>query len=57
MLLERTPYGRNRPSRSERSLAEPDEAKSRVEVARIFAERGYVVGYQDGRGRYGAEGE
>jgi len=55
-ILERTPYGRDRPSRSERSLAEPDQAKSRVEVARIFAERGYVVVYQDVRGRYDSEG-
>ena len=56
VILERTPYGRNRPSRSERSVAEPDEAKSRAEVARIFAERGYVVVYQDVRGRYDSEG-
>ncbi len=57
VLLERTPYGRNRPSRSERSLAEPDQAKSRAEVARLFGERGYVVVYQDVRGRYDSEGE
>ena len=56
VILERTPYGRNRPSRSERSLAEPDQAKSRAEVARIFAERGYAVVYQDKRGRYDSEG-
>lgn len=56
VILERTPYGRNRPSRSERSLAEPEEAKSRAEVARIFAERGYVVVNQDVRGRYDSEG-
>lgn len=56
VLLERTPYGRNRPSRSERSLAEPDRAKSRAEVAEIFVRRGYVVVYQDVRGRYDSEG-
>ena len=56
VILERTPYGRNRPSRSERSLAEPDEAKSRAEVAEIFVRRGYVVVYQDVRGRYDSEG-
>jgi len=56
-ILERTPYGRHRPSRSERSLAEPDRAKGRAEVARIFVERGYAVIYQDVRGRYGSEGE
>ncbi len=55
-LLERTPYGRHRPSRSERSLAEPDQAKTRAEVARLFVERGYVVVYQDVRGRYDSEG-
>ena len=57
VILERTPYGRNRPSRSERSVAEPDEAKSRAEVARVFVERGYAVVYQDVRGRYDSEGE
>ncbi|MEM7415834.1 MAG: CocE/NonD family hydrolase [Gemmatimonadota bacterium] len=57
VILERTPYGRNRPSRSERSLAEPDEAKTRAEVAEVFVRRGYVVVYQDVRGRYGSEGE
>jgi len=56
VILERTPYGKNRPSRSERSLADPDEAKSRAEVAEIFVRRGYVVIYQDCRGRYDSEG-
>ena len=56
VILERTPYGRNRPSRSERSLAEPDQARSRAEVAEIFVRRGYVVVYQDVRGRYDSEG-
>ena len=36
-------------------MAEPDKAKSRAAVARIFAEHGYVVIYQDVRGRYGSE--
>lgn len=57
VILERTPYGKQRPSRSERSLAEPDRAKERWEVAEIFVERGYVVVYQDVRGRYDSEGE
>ena len=57
VILERTPYGRHRPSRSERSLAEPDEAKSRADVAEMFVRRGYVVVYQDVRGRYDSEGE
>jgi len=57
VILERTPYGRNRPSRSERSLAEPDEARSRAAVAELFVRRGYAVIYQDVRGRYDSEGE
>lgn len=57
VILERTPYGRDVPSRSERSAEEPEEAKSRADVARVFVERGYAVVYQDVRGRYGSEGE
>lgn len=57
VILERTPYGRNRPSRSERSAAEPDRARSRGEVAALFVARGYAVVYQDCRGRYDSEGE
>ena len=57
VILERTPYGRNVASRSERSLAEPARAKSRAEVAEIFVRRGYAVVYQDVRGRYDSEGE
>src|ERR1700761_1806762 len=55
VILERTPYGRNVVSRSELSVAEP-VAKSRAEVARFFVKQGYVVVYQDCRGRYGSEG-
>lgn len=56
VILERTPYGRNIVSRSELSVAEP-EPKSRAEVGAFFARRGYVVIYQDCRGRYDSEGE
>lgn len=55
VILERTPYGRNLVSRSELSLADP-VAKSRAEVARFFVKAGYVVIYQDCRGRFGSEG-
>ncbi len=55
VILERTPYGKTEPSRSEISVHEPI-AKSRAEVARFFVSRGYVVIYQDCRGRYGSEG-
>lgn len=56
VILERTPYGKTVVSRSELSVREP-MAKSRAEVARFFVSRGYVVVYQDCRGRYGSEGE
>ena len=56
VILERTPYGKTEPSRSEISVADPS-VKSRAEVARFFVSRGYVVIYQDCRGRYGSEGK
>jgi uncharacterized protein len=56
VILERTPYDKTAASRSERT---PDVArpKSRAEVAAFFVRRGYVVVYQDCRGRYASEGE
>jgi putative CocE/NonD family hydrolase len=56
VILERTPYGKTVVSRSELSVSDP-APKSRAEVARFFVSRGYVVIYQDCRGRYGSEGE
>ena len=56
VILERTPYGKTVVSRSELSVADPTP-KSRAEVAAFFVSRGYVVIYQDCRGRYGSEGE
>ena len=56
VILERTPYGKTVVSRSELSVKQP-VAKSRADVARFFVSRGYVVIYQDCRGRYGSEGE
>ena len=55
VILERTPYGKTVVSRSELSLKDP-VAKSRAEVAAFFVARGYIVIYQDCRGRYGSEG-
>ena len=55
-VLERTPYGKDVPSRSERTHNCP-QPLSRADVARQFVARGYVVIYQDCRGRYGSEGE
>jgi putative CocE/NonD family hydrolase len=56
VILERTPYGKTVVSRSELTVKDP-VAKSRAEVARYFVSRGYIVIYQDCRGRYRSEGE
>jgi len=56
VILERTPYGKTVVSRSEISVKNPI-ALSRAEVARFFVSCGYVVIYQDCRGRYGSEGK
>jgi putative CocE/NonD family hydrolase len=55
VLLERTPYDKSAPSRSERTavVARPC---SRAEVAFYFVSHGYAVAYQDCRGRYKSEG-
>ena len=55
VLLERTPYGKSAPSRSERTaaIAAP---RSRAEVAQYFMCHGYAVVYQDCRGRYRSGG-
>lgn len=55
VILERTPYGKHIASRSERGPGD-SAAMERAEVARYFVERGYVVVYQDCRGRYASEG-
>src|SRR5271163_4451156 len=55
VLLERTPYNKSAPSRSERTAAVA-APRSRAEVADYFVGRGYAVVYQDCRGRYRSEG-
>ena len=47
VILERTPYGKSAPSRTE----------SRAQIAAHFVRHGYIVIYQDCRGRHGSEGE
>ncbi|WP_269930511.1 CocE/NonD family hydrolase [Aminobacter sp. HY435] len=56
VILERTPYGKSERSRSEIEIgmARPME---RAEVASHFVRHGYIVIYQDCRGRYRSEGE
>ncbi len=55
VILERTPYGKHLPSRSELDRGET-EARSRMDIAQYFVSQGYVVVYQDCRGRYGSQG-
>jgi hypothetical protein len=56
VILERTAYGKTVVSRSERTAADP-KPMSRAEVARFFVSRGYVVVYQDCRGRGASQGK
>jgi hypothetical protein len=55
VLLERTPYDKTAPSRSERTAAVA-APRSREEVAAYFTAAGYAVAYQDCRGRYRSGG-
>lgn len=55
VLMERTPYNKRGLNRSERTAAHPDP-RLRTDIARYFAQHGYVVVMQDCRGRYGSEG-
>src|SRR5258708_32665490 len=55
VILERTPYDKSAPSRSE-ITAENGAPRSRAEVAAYFVRHGYAVAYQDCRGRYRSEG-
>ena len=55
VILERTPYDKSAPSRSERTAAVA-APRARVEVAAYFVAHGYAVAYQDCRGRYRSEG-
>jgi hypothetical protein len=54
-ILERTPYDKTAPSRSERSVANPVPL-GRAEVAAFFTARGYAFVYQDCRGTHKSEG-
>jgi len=55
VLLERTPYDKSAPSRSERTAAVA-KPRTRSEVAHYFVRHGYAVVYQDCRGRYKSGG-
>jgi putative CocE/NonD family hydrolase len=55
-IMERTPYGRNVTS-FRNITAASDTPLTQMELARIYVAHGYVVIFQDCRGRYGSEGE
>ncbi len=55
VILERTPYGRDEPSRSEITASNP-KPMTRSDFAEVFTEAGFAVVYQDNRGRHGSEG-
>lgn len=56
VILERTPYDRTKPSRSEIDVARPTPMP-RLELASAFVANGYAVVVQDCRGRHGSEGK
>ena len=56
VVMERTPYGRNVTSFRDITAAS-STPKTRAEVAEIYVRNGYVVIFQDCRGRYDSEGE
>jgi putative CocE/NonD family hydrolase len=55
VLLERTPYDKSQPSRSERARG-AERPLARAELAAEFVRHGYAVAFQDCRGRHGSEG-
>ena len=55
VILERTPYDKESPSRSERSVSNPVPL-GRAEVASFFTSHGYTFVYQDCRGTHHSEG-
>lgn len=54
-ILERTPYDKRAPRVNEYTVDHPD-IFGREELARFFTDAGFVVVFQDCRGRYGSEG-
>ncbi|MEY9199297.1 putative CocE/NonD family hydrolase [Sinorhizobium fredii] len=56
VILERTPYGKAMASRAELEVG-MTEPMQRATVAEHFVRHGYIVAYQDCRGRHGSEGK
>ncbi|NUT77639.1 CocE/NonD family hydrolase [Pseudomonas sp. C1C7] len=55
VIIERTPYNKSMPSRSEKRF--DGHHLGREEMAAAFAAKGFVTVFQDCRGRYESEGE
>lgn len=55
VVIERTPYDKSKPSRSEKQL--DGRHLSREEMADAFTSRGFIAVFQDCRGRYASQGE
>jgi putative CocE/NonD family hydrolase len=56
VIMERTPYGRNVTSFRDFTAANP-APKTRAQIAEFYVRNGYVVIFQDCRGRHDSEGE
>ena len=56
VMLERTPYDKSAPSRSEITAADAAAALARTRSRPISSAHGYAVAYQDCRGRYRSGG-
>lgn len=54
VVIERTPYDKSKPSRSEKQLG--GQHISREQMAERFTAKGFVAIFQDCRGRYASEG-
>lgn len=54
VVIERTPYDKSKPSRSEKQL--DGQHISREQMAARFTDQGFVAIFQDCRGRYASEG-
>ncbi|MBO1916621.1 hypothetical protein J4727_18440 [Providencia rettgeri] len=54
VIIERTPYDKTAPSRSEKTVS--GQQITRQEMAKYFNKHGFIVVYQDCRGRYESEG-
>lgn len=57
VLIERTPYGRMNKTDYDLEFSQPDIFVPKADAAKFFLEAGFIVCFQDVRGRYDSEGE